>query len=434
MNATVDLHALGTALAEGAAFPAWLAGYRVRSTERFNGVHFPERKTEAWKYTSLHALATSGALATRAAISDATVPATALPVLDAWRMVFVNGRYNAAQSLLPNNSMILALPLMALPDAEQESARTLLDLTATADAKRLPFAALNHAAFADGLYIRIGKDAKPAKPLHVIFHTTGNAPATAQTRLLVRLDSGAQLTLIEQYTGTDAGMLTNAATTIDLARDAQLTHARVQLNGHAQFHIGSLYLRQQANSRHNGYYFMTGSRLTRNDITCEMAEPGAELNLQGAFLAGSGEHIDNQICIEHAAPHCTSNQVFKGLAGGDGRAVFNGRIHIHPGAKQTSAELVNNNLLLSADAEIDTKPELEIYNDDVKCAHGATVGQLNEAGVFYLQSRGIAKADAELILSLGFVNALIDTLPLPALADWLREQCAHWFTAHGGRA
>lgn len=426
-----DLHAGSLALAAAATCPMWLADFRSRAQRALEAAQFPERKSEAWKYTSLHALVNSGALGASALVSREKIPAASLPGLDAWRLVFVNGRYDATQSSLPTDDSLAVFPLVSLPDGEQQVARALLALT---EESRLPFAAFNSAAFADGAMVRVRRGASPAKPLHVVFHVAGTAPATAQARLLVSVEAQASLTLVEQYSGDGADMLTNAVTAIDLARDAKLVHVRLQFGDHRQYFTGSLHLHQQAGSRCDGFQLMTGGKLRRNDITCVVNGAGAELALKGVYLVGSDEHVDNQVRIEHAAPHGTSDQEFKGLVGGNGRAVFNGRIHIHPGAKQTSAELVNNNLLLSPDAEVDTKPELEIYNDDVKCAHGATVGQLNETGVFYLQSRGIAKADAELMLSLGFVNALVDTLPVAGLADWVRGECARWFATRGGRA
>lgn len=419
------------ALAAQAPFPAWLADARARALQQLAGSEFPGRKSESWKYSKLTALADSGALERSAAASYDALPATLAPVLAGWRLVIVNGRLDAAQSRLPDDGSLVVSALAGLPAAEQVIARELLAL---GNHEQLPFAVFNEAACSDGLYIRVPAGHVPAQPLHIIFHSTAAVAATVQTRLLVRVEERAQLTLVEQYTGTGAAVYSNANTVIDAGRGAQLDWLRLQFGDPHQFSTGRVHLRQQQDSECRSWLLMTGSRLTRNDITCELAAAGARLDLKGVFLAGAGEHIDNQVSIEHAAPHATSTQLFKGLAGGDGRAVLRGRIHIHPGAKQTSAELVNNNLLLSKDAEIDTKPELEIYNDDVKCAHGATIGQLNETAVFYLQSRGVAKADAELMLALGFVNALVDSVPLPELAAWLRGAGADWFARRGQRS
>ena len=183
-------------------------------------------------------------------------------------------------------------------------------------------------------------------------------------------------------------------------------------------HIGTLIIDQQGVSKVDSYQLMTGNRLRRNDVRALVNKSGAELNMKGIFVVRDKSHVDNQLCVEHAVPNCQSDQNFRGLAGESGKAVFNGRIHIHPFASGTNAELSNKNLLLNPGAEINTKPELEIYNDDVKCAHGTTVGQLDAGQQFYLQSRGIPAAEAKRMLSLGFVNELLMALPDAAVTEW----------------
>lgn len=418
------------ALADTATWPMWLADHRSRARLALESASFPARKSESWKYTGLQPLAASGALSAAAGIGSGHPATDELPAIDAWRVVLVNGRLDAAQSVLPDDGTIEVGGLVGLAASLQPRARELLALGV---ASRLPFAALNDAALADGLHVRVARGQAASKPLHVVLHADGSRPSTSHTRLLVDLEPQAALTLVEQYTGTMSGLLANSVTAIELGRGARLSHVRLQLQDARQLAIGSLHWRLGQDSECNAVLLMTGGVLKRNDVTADMAGSGAALSLQGVYLVGQDEHADNQVCIEHAVPHATSDQQFRGVIGGNGRAVFNGRIHIHPGARQTRAELVNNNLLLSADAEVDTKPELEIYNDDVQCSHGATVGQLNEAGVFYLQSRGIAKTEAELMLSLGFVNALVDRLPVAGLTDWVRRRCEKWFAVSSGR-
>lgn len=423
------LAAQSAALAGSAPCPPWLAGFRAAARSELDLAPFPGRHSERWKYTRLNALAASGALAAHAGVSHEAVPSRALPPIDAWRIVFVNGRYDAAQSQLPADGSLLVSALTALPQDEHADAATRLDREHHAH----PFAALNAAAFADGIYVRVKSGTRVSRPLHAVFHATGQVPATTQARLSLRLDAQSELALVEQYTGDAADILTNAVTRIELERDAKLALVRLELGGHAQWQVGALDIRLAANSRCEAFLLQSGRRLLRNDIACHVDGEGAELAIRGAYLVGRDEHVDNQVRIEHRVPGGASNQVYRGITGGNGRAVLNGRIHIHPGARRTRAELVNNNLLLSADAEVDTKPELEIYNDDVVCSHGATVGQLNEAGVYYLQSRGIAKEDAELMLSLGFINALVDQVPVDGLAQWLRDTFARAFADRAAR-
>ncbi len=424
-----NISALAQALAAQTIAPTWLASIHTQAQADLASVTFPGRKSERWKYSRTTALAQSGVLAHSAPASNAQISAAIAPQIGGYRLVFVNGRYDATQSRLPANGALTIASLATLPASEHAAAKALLAHT---DNMTLPFSLLNRAALSDGAWVHVKKGTVIDQPLHVIFHADGTAPASVQACLLLQLEENAALTLVEQYTNTGDSLYTNAATVIDLARDSRLQWIRAQMeNG---FFTGSAQLCLRQGSRCEGWLFSTGSRLKRNDIRVTLDGPGSELQLHGAFLAGSRQHVDNQVCLEHASPQATSTQVFKGLAGGDGRAVFNGRIHIHPGAKKTSAELVNNNLLLSADAEIDSKPELEIYNDDVKCAHGATVGRLNAQALFYLRSRGIEKLDAETMLALAFVNEQIDSLPLPALTDWLRGECATWFARYGRSA
>jgi Fe-S cluster assembly protein SufD len=241
--------------------------------------------------------------------------------------------------------------------------------------------------------------------------------------LEVVLGTGSRMTLIEQYLGRGP-VLTNAVTAIETRDNAHLSHYRLQSEARDSLHIGTLLLRQSGVSRIDSYQLMAGNRLRRNDVRAFIDKSGAELNMNGIFVARDRTHIDNQLCVEHRVPDCTSNQVYRGLAGEKGKAILNGRIHIHPGASGTLAELSNKNLLLNPGAEIYTKPELEIYNDDVKCAHGATVGQLDAGQQFYLQARGVPLAEAKRMLSLGFVNELVMGLPDQTVADWAQPWLA----------
>lgn len=398
-----DLKARALDNARQTAPVAALATLREAALAALRNIAFPGRKTEAWKYTSLYPL-TDGHLARRA---DGAPPAD-LPALSEYRLVIVNGRLDESRTTLPEG--------VALGRA----ARQLEGLTT-------PFAFYNGSALDDAVTLEVAANADVAAPIQVLNYAAGDTPSHCNTRLEVNLAAGSRLTLIEHYLG-DGPVLTNAVTAIEVADNAHLTHYRLQADAGDSLHIGTLLLRQTGVSRIDSYQLMTGNRLRRNDVRAFMDKSGAELNMSGVFVARDRGHIDNQLCVEHRVPDCTSNQVYRGLAGEKGRAVLNGRIHIHPGAKGTLAELSNKNLLLSPGAEIDTKPELEIYNDDVKCAHGATVGQLDAMQQFYLQTRGIAAAEAKRMLSLGFVNELIMGLPDQAVVDWVEP----WIAAELG--
>ncbi|AFT69470.1 Permease component of ABC-transporter [Alloalcanivorax dieselolei B5] len=384
-----------------------LAPLRGDSLSALEAAVFPDRKTEQWKYTSLHPL-TDGHLSTAA---DGALPEP-LPNLAAHRLVMSNGRLQEALSQLPEGV-------------------TLRRQAGQRDELLTPFALYNGAALTDAITLEVAANTEVSAPLHLLLHAASDAPAHCQTRVEVLLNPGSKLTLIEHYIG-QGPVLNNAVTVIEARDNASLTHYRLQSEREDTLHISTLLFRQTGASRIDSYQLMGGNRLRRNDVRALLEKSGAELNMQGVFVARGQSHIDNQLCVEHRVPHCTSNQVFKGLAGEKGKAILNGRIHIHQGAMGTLAELSNKNLLLSPGAEIYTKPELEIYNDDVKCAHGATVGQLDAAQQFYLQSRGIALAEAKRMLSLGFVNELILALPDESVAQWVQPWLAGELSQYPG--
>ncbi|ASK33193.1 Fe-S cluster assembly protein SufD [Alloalcanivorax mobilis] len=381
-----------------------LSTLRRDSLAALQSADFPGRKSERWKYTSLHPLS-DGHLQHAA---QGAAPAR-LPVLSDYRIVMVNGHLDESQTRLPEGVSL-----------RREAERL--------DGLSNPFALLNGAALNDAISLEVAPNTEVAEPLHVLMFAASDTPAHCHTRLEVLVNRGSRLTLIEHYEGHGAA-LTNAVTAIETRDNAQLTHYRLQSEAADSLHIGTLLFQQTGVSRIDSYQLMAGNRLRRNEVIALLDKSGAELAMNGIFVARGRTHVDNQLCVEHRVPDCTSNQIYRGLAGEKGKATLNGRIHIHRGASGTLAELSNKNLLLNPGAEINTKPELEIYNDDVKCAHGATVGQLDAAQQFYLRSRGIPAADAKRMLGLGFINELVMALPDENVAEWVRP----WLAAELGQ-
>lgn len=383
-----------------------LAPLRATARAHLEETPFPHKKSERWKYTSLHPLK-KGHL---------TGPADGetVPVLTDFgfpRLVFVNGVFSADLSTLPDDDAVEVVRL----DGERDVPLSEEPLS--------PFAWLNGAALRDGVCLRVRRGKKTDRPVHILYVATGESEGTCQARLRVELEDQAEASVIEQYSG-NGPVLTNAVTEIAAGPASRLVHYRLQDEAAESLHIGTLVIEQQRDSHVESYQLMGGNTLRRNDVQAILAEPGANLELNGVFIGRNAAHIDNQICVEHRAPHCTSHQLYKGMAGDKARLVFNGRIHIHPGAKGTSADLSNKNLLLSNGAEIDTKPELEIYNDDVSCSHGTTVGQMDPIQLFYLRSRGIDEEEALRMLGIGFVNELLLALPEESIAEWARPWLA----------
>lgn len=397
--------ALALANARGEAQDA-LTPLRTAARVHLEETQFPHKKSELWKYTSLHPLK-KGHLTSPAggdslpALADFGVP----------RLVFINGAFSRQYSTLPDDDAIDIVRL----DGEKD--------VPLSDEPLSPFAWLNGAAVDDGVCLRIGKGRKPTHPIHVLHVATGEEASFCQARLRVELREQAEATVIEQYSGSGP-VLTNAVTEIQAGPASRLVHYRLQDEAAESLHIGTLVIEQKRDSHVESYQLMGGNTLRRNDVQAILGEPGANLQLSGAFIGRDRAHVDNQIRVEHRAPHCTSHQLYKGMAGDKARLVFNGRIHIHPGAKGTSADLSNKNLLLSNGAEIDTKPELEIYNDDVSCSHGTTVGQMDPLQLFYLRSRGVTEQEALRMLGIGFVNELLLALPDESIAEWARPWLA----------
>jgi Fe-S cluster assembly protein SufD len=384
-----------------------LRALRERARALLEKTGFPGPKNERWKYTSLRALEAGHLKAP--ANQDLKVE---LPeALGFARVVFVNGRFDADLSTLPE---IGGLELIRL-NGEQEAS--------ISEAPASPFAWLNGAALSDGLLLRVAPGQRIEQPIHVLHVGEAGEPASCHMRLRLEAGEQSEVTLVEEYAG-NGPILTNTVTEIEAAPASRVQHYRLQHEAVASLHIGSLILNLAKDSAVRSDQFMSGTTLRRNEVQAQLNAPGADLELNGAFIGRGKTHTDNQICVEHRAPHCTSRQVFKGMAGDSARLVFNGRIYIARGAKGTSADLSNQNLLLSTGAEIDTKPELEIYNDDVLCSHGTTVGQMDALQLFYLRSRGISEETAQRMLGIGFINELLLGLPHEAIADLARPWLA----------
>lgn len=382
-----------------------LAALNQQSKQALANNLLPDKFAETWKYTKLHQLE-DGHL-TR--YSDVASAPDNLPDFGGKPLVIVNGR-------LPEQ----------LPDWDDVELSALGEQPPLALANTT-FALFNGATLQQGLHLTVRQNVQAESVHHIIFYSTGDTPAYHNTRLVIELAPGSKLKLIEHYLG-DGAQLCNAVTEVIAHDNSELVHCRLQSEATSSLHISQLAIRQERDSRVKSYQFMRGAHLRRNNVNVRLEGEGAELVMGGAFIAMGKEHVDNQLCVEHCVPHCESQQNYKGIAGQKGRAIFNGRIHILPGASKTNSALSNKNLLLSADAEIDTKPELEIYNDDVKAAHGTTIGQIDPDMHFYLQSRGINDVDALRMLSIGFIKEELSDLPFDNVREWAGDWLGHVVT------
>jgi Fe-S cluster assembly protein SufD len=352
-----------------------------------------------------------------------------LPDLGGVRLVFVNGQYRPE---LSSKALPEGVTLVRFVDANENQAALIREKLGTAvKHEQHLFAALNAAALEDGLFLQVADNVSVKAPIQLVWSVTAQDRAFAvMQRLLVHMAANSNATLVEHFAGDPAetAVFSNGITELFLDAGAQLQHHRLHLEQGAAIHIGGVHARLSQDSNLESFHLAVGSELKRIDIVVDHQGQGAYCNLNGIYLVSNKDHVDYHTCLEHSVPQCTSSETFRGIVGDQASAVFNGRIHIPPHAQKTRAELRNNNLLTSNRAVINTKPELEIYADDVQCAHGATVAQLDPTILHYMRTRGISRAEAEVMMSYGFINELIRGLRCEPLREYLEPLLAQRLT------
>jgi Fe-S cluster assembly protein SufD len=405
----------------GAADPAWLREERRAAMARFAERGLPTPRDEDWKYTSIAPLAATPFDLTADGMPSA-VPAEAIaPFLfgeaSRVRLVFVDGRYVAPLSCVDRpGAQVMSLAEAIL--SQEELARSYL--AETAEGRVSSFAALNAAFWEDGAFIHVPAGVALAEPVHLLFVAT--APPTARAsypRNLVVLERSSQATLIESYVALRANAyLTDATTDVVLGEGAALDHVKVLRESARAFHAGRTRIRQARDSRARSCALALGGRLVRNELDVRLDGEGAECALSGLAVQGGREHLDTHTVVDHRRPRARSRQLYKGVLDGHARGVFSGRVVVRPGAAGTDAHQTNKNLLLADGVEVDSKPQLEIFADDVKCSHGAADGQLAEDAIFYLKSRGIGEAAARTLLTRAFAAEVLDRIALEPMRAW----------------
>lgn len=386
---------------------------RERAEAALAGAALPTTRDEEWKYTDLAPLRELDLHPAPAAEAD--IAPHILPEARGSRLVFVNGRY------APHASNVASLPagvrFMNL-GCSSEMAKGLGTL---AGPGLDVFGDLNLARFQDGALLVVPKGVQVETPLHVVFlQKAGAEAAVSLPRLHVVLERGASATLVEEYAGTGT-YLTAAVTEVTLKEDARLIHDRVQRESPEAFHVSHMAVHASRGAGYEGRTVSLGARLSRSTPRVAMAAEGAELTLDGLALLDGGQVADTHSVIDHLVPHCNSRQAFKVIADGTSRGVFNGKIFVRPGAQSTDARQQCRGLLLAPGAKIDAKPQLEIFADDVKCAHGAAIGQLDPEGLFYLQSRGLDPVLARNVLTYAFAADVLTGIPVASLRRQLRQ-------------
>lgn len=420
-----DFHQQAQALAAAQQGPAWLADLRAQGAGVWAATPWPTRKTELWKYTPLVALQNDNP-ARWASNDSCPWQESVSPIeLDATRLVFINGHFAADQS------SELPAEVVHFGEADSTQQRLIAEhLGSVIDTDRHLFGALSNAWAGEGLFVHVPRGAVLEKPVYILnISTVEEHPSVSSQRVLVLLEEGSQAELIEHYVSDkqQQNVFVNSQTEVVLGKNAQLQHYRINLEQEDLVHVGGVHLNLQRDARFYGFTLAQGSRLKRIDYHVNMRGEGSHLELHGVYLPRNKQLVDYHTNVEHHVPNTTSNKIFRGIIGDAAKAVFNGRIHIHKDAQKTASDLSNRNLLTSPKAEIDTKPELEIYADDVRCTHGATISELDETSIFYLQSRGVSRAEAVRMLSFGFINELLNAVPEQAIQDYLRPRITTMF-------
>lgn len=415
--------------------PAWLQDQRRKALEAFTRAGLPSTHEEAWRHTDLGrlnrtavALPAPDAVQKRAAL-EAALERLALPEAAA-RLVFANGR------LVPELSSFDGLPdgvrVRPLSRALAESPE-LLESTLKReqlDASR-PFAQLGAALLSEGAVIEASNGSSCELPIQLVFltspststgHASDSAAQLSAPRVLLRAGERSQLSLVEVFASTRGGATSPAAEAVTIAstdllleRGASVQHHRLQLEAASTLHFGALDVHQTAGSRLTSHAFSFGAALSRVEISSSLEGEGAECTLNGLYVASGRQHLDHQTLIDHRSARCTSRELYKGILAGQAHGIFDGLIHVRPGAQKTDARQGARNLVLSDSAVVHAQPRLEIHADDVKCAHGATVGRLDETALFYLRSRGIPRPEAQELLIRAFAREIVDAVEAPAL-------------------
>jgi len=410
-----------------------LKSIRDAAIARFGLLGFPTTHLEEWKYTNLAPFLRTGfepPRSLRAVGVAERLAAAPFADLGCPRLVFLNGRYAAGLSTPPENDgavKIGSLRAALLSGAVDD----LLGREAAFENHAL--VALNTAFVEDGALVEIASGAVAAHPIHLVFVSAGGRPAVTYPRTLVVAGRESQAEIVETYIGLDDGVyFTNAVTEISAGEGSVLSHYKIQAENAAALHFGMLAVRQGGSSNFVSHNVALGAALARNEIAVTLDGEGAESTLNGLYVTTGSQHVDNYTTLDHAKPHCMSRELYKGVLDGSSQGVFHGRIIVRLDAQKTDAVQRNKNLLLSDAAVINTKPQLEIYADDVKCTHGATVGQVDQDAVFYLRSRGIGLEEARALLTFAFTADVLDNIGIAAIRTGLSDTLFQRLAAAGG--
>lgn len=404
--------------------PSWLRARRATAIARFAELGFPTIKQEDWKYTNVAPIARSRfvpAQPPEQAPPGSSLMAPTFGAMEGLRLVFVNGRFEPRLSSTPISDG--GFRLGSLGELLVDGGNLEPSLGRFAGFEDNPFTALNLSFARDGAFVNVPEDRAVEEPIYLVFLSVpGKEPAVAHPRNLVLVGDRGQAAVVELYIGLgDGTYFTNAVTEVSVGEDATLDHLKVVREAEQAFHVATMAVSQARNANVASATVSLGGALVRSDVSTVFAGEGGELSLNGLYVLGGRQHFDTHTRIDHRTPACTSRELYKGILDGSSRGVFNGNIFVRRGAQKTVARQTNKNLLLSKDAHVDSTPGLEILADDVKCSHGSTIGQLDDAAMFYLRSRGIDLETARSLLVYAFGAEIVNLIKVDSVRKRIDE-------------
>ena len=391
-----------------------VAEVRKTGVEKFNELEFPTIKTEEWKYTKVDSIISQNykLAESETEFTDDEIKSFVFDSFETDLLVFVDGIYNEKFSTVSQNSEKIKIGNLASNYDSDLVKKSLNKLSAVDNA----FNAFNTAVANDGLFIEVADNQVVEKPVQVLFVSGKSANTLSVPRNLISVGKNSQVSIVVNYNGVeDSNYFVNAVTEISIDKNGILDYYKIQNESKSAYHVDKIQVAQERDSVLNSFSLSFGGSIVRNDLNTVMNDENIESNFLGLYIASDKQHVDNHTLADHAKPNCLSNEIYKGVLTDNARGVFNGKIMVRPDAQQTNAYQTNKTILLSDSARMDTKPQLEIYADDVKCSHGATVGSVDDQSLFYLQARGIKKETAEMILVKAFVFDVVEKIKIEAL-------------------
>lgn len=409
----------------------WLKSIREQAITRFSELGFPTPQDEDWRFTNVAPIARSAFNILKNGhdkVTASDLKPFQFEDIDVTELVFINGHYSkdlSKYSSLPDG--VIVKNIADAIDSEQEILKE--NLAKYADFEEEAFTALNTAFMEDGGFVYIPKGTIVETPIHLLYISTEeDNPSITNPRNLIIAEDNCQANVIEHYASmADSVYLSNVVTEIVVGENSTIGHYMIELESKKAFNISTLRVQQARSSNIHSHSVLLGGSLVRNNVHPVLAGEGCDSLINGLYMPSHRQHIDNYMKVEHASPHCDSRQLYNGILDGRSRGVFHGRIIVHEDAQKTDAKQTNRNLLLSDTAQIDTKPQLEIYADDVKCTHGATIGQIDENALFYLRSRGISKDAARDIILHAFTNESLETMGVESVKNYCYKLVTNWF-------